>query len=110
MSSHVRSSIYYSQFIYGMEISVDPAAGPFRSHLIQIYPVFKEKVYGLGSRTVVNIVSIKYGDQTFFHALSSALDKLWVNWVFTQPGYPQLRTCKNNCVFSYIFLRHVFFL
>ena len=23
----------------------------------------------------------------------------WVNWVFTQPGYPQLRTCKNNCVF-----------
>ena len=33
----------------------------------------------------------------------------WVNLVFTQHGYPQLRTCKNNCVFSY-FLRHVFFL
>ena len=32
----------------------------------------------------------------------------WVNWVLTLPGYPQLRTCKNNCVFSY-FLRHIFF-
>ena len=49
--------------------------------------------------------------------VTSALDKLlgqlgtyatWVNWVLTQPGYPQLRTCKNNCVFSYFF-RHVFF-
>ena len=29
-----------------------------------------------------------------------------VNWVFTQRGYPQLRTCKNNCVFSYFFTPH----
>ena len=27
-----------------------------------------------------------------------APDKLWVNWVFTQPGYPQLSSCKNNCI------------
>ena len=26
-----------------------------------------------------------------------------INWVFTQPSYPQLRTCKNSCVFSYFF-------
>ena len=31
----------------------------------------------------------------------------WINWVFKQPGCPQLRTCKNNFVFSY-FLRHIF--
>ena len=33
----------------------------------------------------------------------------WVNWVFTQPGYPQLCTCKNNCVFSYFFTPRFFF-
>ena len=33
----------------------------------------------------------------------------WVNWVYTQPGYPQLRTCKNNCVFSYFFYATFFF-
>ena len=33
----------------------------------------------------------------------------WVNWVFTQPGYPQLHTCKNNCVFSYFFTPRFFF-
>ena len=27
----------------------------------------------------------------------------------TQPGHPQLRTCKNNCVFSYFFTPHFFF-
>ena len=31
----------------------------------------------------------------------------WVNWVFTQPGYPQLRTCENNCIFLYFF-NHIF--
>ena len=41
--------------------------------------------------------------------LYSALDKLWVNCVFTQPGYPQLRTCKNNCVFSKNFTPRFFF-
>ena len=30
-----------------------------------------------------------------------------VNWVFTQPDLPQLRTCKINCVFLF-FLPHVF--
>ena len=31
----------------------------------------------------------------------------WVNWVFTQSDYSQLRTCKINCVFLF-FLPQVF--
>ena len=34
----------------------------------------------------------------------SALDKLLAQWVFTQPGYPQLRTCKNNSVFLFFYV------
>ena len=26
---------------------------------------------------------------------------VWVNWVFTESDYPQLRTCKFNCVFLF---------
>ena len=29
-----------------------------------------------------------------------APNKLLVNWVFKQPDYLQLRTCKNNCVLA----------
>ena len=27
----------------------------------------------------------------------------WVNWVFTQSDYSQLRTCKINCVFLFVY-------
>ena len=40
---------------------------------------------------------------------TAAKISFWVNLVFTQPGYPQLRTCKNNCVFSYFFYATFFF-
>ena len=40
--------------------------------------------------------------------LAARCISFWVNWVFTQPDYPQLRTCKNNCVFFIFFTPHFF--
>ena len=41
------------------------------------------------------------------HYISELQISFWVNWVFTQPDYSQLHTCKINSVF--LFLPHVFF-